>query len=190
MPQATLLLLGVVTPASAASGGPPGLAACPHVNPLSKCWYMRVNSCLDDDMRFTGCRDVLGTPVAVPSPNTTLKKYDHFAFMFNAPAEMQQTMGNCTFEYTNANGNWVAFFDWTYAPIGDEITGGGTNDVIDNENTVLGNEKNGGVCYWLSYAGREAWDDCYFNANDTTCQPDYGAAPRATTTVRRVRKAA
>ena len=138
---------------------------CPYVSPLSKCWAMRVNSCLDDEMKFTGCRDVLGTPVAFPPANFTLKKYDHFLFEVNAPGETKQTMGNCTFEYTNKNGKWEAFFDWDYAPIGPQTTGGGTNDVIDNEATILGKLPEGGSCYWLRYADREAWDDCYFNSS-------------------------
>merc|ERR1711974_379428 len=143
---------------------------CPYVNQFSKCFYLRINSCMDDDMHFTGCRDVIGTPVSFPKPNMTLKKYDVFEIMVNAPGETTATMGNCTFEYTNANGKWVAFFDWYYAPIGDNTVGAGTNDVIDKENTVQGKDKRGGSCFWLMYFDREAWDDCYFNTNDTLCE--------------------
>jgi len=32
------------------------------------------------------------------------------------------TTGNCTWSYTNKHGNWVAYFDWNFNPLGDQGT--------------------------------------------------------------------
>ena len=151
------------------SAAPPPTA--PSICSWPDCEYIRLNYCLESPLVFEGCA-LQGTWDQAPA-KAPLKKYGVTSFSARPVNAFTPTVGNCTWSYVNAHGNWSLFIDWTWAPLGDEAAGGGTNDVVDGETTQLGNEANVGVCFWMYYE-HEGFDRCQIATADTTCTPASG----------------
>mmetsp|Transcript_43224 Transcript_43224/g.53094 ORF Transcript_43224/g.53094 Transcript_43224/m.53094 type:complete len:164 (+) Transcript_43224:102-593(+) len=126
-----------------------------------------VNNCLQD-MTFWTCFDVIGS--FIEKPTTYIPQYSRGEWIINLPENAQIQQGNCTYNYTNSNGNWTAFFSWDWSWLGGESAGGGTQDELDNEITVMG-MKHDLACFWLYYES-EGQMDCTYRTNDTHCHPD------------------
>ena len=132
-----------------------------------QCVRFRINNCLPTQMRFTGCQDTLGKWVHKP---TSISPMGHTMIEISPPGFLQQTIGNCTWEYSNANGTWTAFADWDYAELGSDSFGAGTSDVVNGEITQIGQSARGNQCAWFMYSSM-SWDACYVGTNDTECVP-------------------
>jgi hypothetical protein len=90
---------------------------------------MRINNCLEDDLIFLNCVDVVGT-ASTPTPTKT-PQFGHSTWKIEPPSEFGTGSGNCTWKYTNKHGEWILFADWTFSFLGGSAYGAGTNDVID-----------------------------------------------------------
>jgi len=92
-----------------------------------------VGNCLQD-MTFIECHDVTGSWITPPT-DIPVNTADQFTISF--PTNGGASTGNCTWEYTNGHGKWVAYWDWFVEILGDENFGMGTEDEIDDAETSL-----------------------------------------------------
>eukprot|EP01084_Bolivina_argentea_P273061 465054_1 len=134
---------------------------------------MHINNCLEE-MTFMHCIDFIGTWIQHPTPK--IATYDRGIWIVDLPTNAKAQQGNCSYYYRNSHGNWTAFFDWTWAYLGDHGFGGGTDDEIDGEctdlNTDLGRPDDPHLCLWFYYEG-EGLMDCTYRTNDTLCKKPY-----------------
>ena len=90
---------------------------------------------------------MIGSFIQEPTP--TIPQFKRGTWIINLPENTQIQQGNCTYNYTNSHGMWTAFFDWTWAWIGDTIAGGGTQDERDGELTDMALKHDLAVCIYL-----------------------------------------
>ena len=51
-------------------------------------------------------------------PPETIESNTRGIWTIQAPGDFDATHGNCTYQYANSNGTWVAFFYWHWSPYG------------------------------------------------------------------------
>ena len=107
-------------------------------------------------------------------------------FAASAASLTEPLIANCTWKYRNnatSPRNWTFFAAVTWTPLGSTEFGAGTNDVINDEETELGESKSNGQenCLWAQYAASgPTWDQCWVDTKTTWCQPENnreGVAP-------------
>jgi len=93
---------------------------------------IRVGNCVQNSpFKFLGCVDILGTWMQKPS-NILVDNTTTFVIEMQDTNTMGTSTGNCTWQFTAPHGDYIAYVDWNYNPLGNKDFGLGSLDRKDD----------------------------------------------------------